>query len=283
MFLGKKTNRPQEKLARFCLNSQREILVVGLFFSKTLQVFEFKKKMFKAAVVYLVVGLRMKDTTPQSILARLLQAAGVPTEAALSGPLGVSSQAIYDARRRGKIPDAWIRIIAENYSVSADWLFFGRGSMQIDGNKKNLHEAPSCDVDLIMVPMVEARLSAGQGSLQTDGCSERSYAFRSDFLYRKGNPDSMVLMRVEGDSMQPEIMNNDVVLIDQSKTEIRLGRIFAVGFEEAIYLKRIDMLPGKIVLKSANPAYPPVELDIRDQQRDAFRVIGQVLWSGREY
>lgn len=155
--------------------------------------------------------------------------------------------------------------------------------MQIDENKKNLYEAPNCDVDLIMVPMVEARLSAGQGSLQTDGCSERSYAFRSDFLYRKGNPDSMVLMRVEGDSMQPEIMNNDVVLIDQSKTEIRLGRIFAVGFEEAIYLKRIDMLPGKIVLKSANPAYPPVELDIRDQQRDAFRVIGQVLWSGREY
>ena len=215
----------------------------------------------------------MKDTTPQAILARLLQAVGVPTEAALSGPLGVSSQAIYDARRRGKIPDAWIRIIAENYSVSADWLFFGRGPMRIDENKENLHDAQDCDVDLIMVPMVEARLSAGQGSLQTDGCSERSYAFRSDFLYRKGN----------GDSMQPEIMNNDVVLIDQSKTEIRLGRIFAVGFEEAIYLKRIDMLPGKIVLKSANPAYPPVELDIRDQQRDAFRVIGQVLWSGREY
>lgn len=239
--------------------------------------------MFKAAVVYLVVGLRMKDTTPQAILARLLQAAGVPTEAALSGPLGVSSQAIYDARRRGKIPDAWIRIIAENYSVSADWLFFGRGSMQIDENKKNLHEAPNCDVDLIMVPMVEARLSAGQGSLQTDGCSERSYAFRSDFLYRKGNPDSMVLMRVSGDSMQPEILNNDVVLLDQSKTDILPGRIYAVGFEEAIYLKRVDMLPGKVILKSANPAYPPVELDIRDQQRDAFRVIGQVLWSGREY
>ena len=72
----------------------------------------------------------------------------------------------------------------------------------------------SCDVDLIMIPMVEARLSAGQGSLQTDGNSERSYAFRSDFLHRKGNPDNMVLMRVSGDSMQPEILNNDVVLLD---------------------------------------------------------------------
>lgn len=134
-----------------------------------------------------------------------------------------------------------------------------------------------------MIPMVEARLSAGQGSLQTDGNSERSYAFRSDFLHRKGNPDNMVLMRVSGDSMQPEILNNDVVLLDQSKTAILPGRIYAVGFEEAIYLKRVDMLPGKVILKSANPAYPPVELDIRDQQRDAFRVIGQVLWSGREY
>ena len=139
LFLSKKTNRPQEILARFCLNSQRKILVVSLIFSKTLQVIELKKKIFKAAVVCLVVGLSMKDTTPQAILARLLQAVGVPTEAALSGPLGVSSQAIYDARRRGKIPDAWIRIIAENYSVSADWLFFGRGPMRIDENLSLIH------------------------------------------------------------------------------------------------------------------------------------------------
>ena len=104
-----------------------------------------------------------------------------------------------------------------------------------------------------------------------------------DFIQRKGNPDNMVLMRVSGDSMEPEIMDGDVVLLDQSKTRIVPGRMFAVGFEEAIYLKRIDMLPGKIVLKSANLAYPPVELDVRGQCEDFFRVIGRVLWSGREY
>ena len=155
--------------------------------------------------------------------------------------------------------------------------------MRVDESKENLHHTQSCDVDLILIPMVEARLSAGQGSLLTGSNCERTYAFRSDFLYRKGNPDNMVLMRVSGDSMQPDILNNDVVLIDQSKRDILPGRIYAVGFEEAIYLKRIDMLPGKVILKSANPAYPPVELDIRDQQGDSFRVIGQVLWSGREY
>jgi len=226
----------------------------------------------------------MKDTTTQAILARLLEATGATSEAALSGPLGVSSQAIYDARRRGKIPDSWIKTVAEKFDVSADWLFFGRGEKSAEKSESATSLSKStCDVDLIMVPMVEARLSAGTGSLQVDGDIERSYAFRSDFLHRKGNPDTMVMMRVEGDSMQPEILNNDVVLLDQSKKEIRTGRLFAVGFEDAIYLKRIDMLPGKFVLKSVNPEYPPVELDIRGQNGDAFRVIGQVIWAGREY
>lgn len=65
-------------------------------------------------------------------------------------------------------------------------------------------------------------------------------------------------MRVSGDSMEPEIMDGDVVLLDQSKRTVVPGRIFAVGFEEAIYLKRIDLLPGQAILKSINPAYPPV-------------------------
>ena len=64
----------------------------------------------------------------------------------------------------------------------------------------------------------------------------------------------------------------------------KAGRIFAVGFEEAIYLKRIDMLPGKVILKSVNEeCYPPVELSVSGDLGEQFRVIGQVLWSGREY
>lgn len=218
-------------------------------------------------------------------MGRLLTASASKNDSELARALGIKPQSVNGARKRGEIPPAWIQSCAEKTGISSDWLFFGRGPMRLSDElpAQQPEKLRSCDVDLILIPMVEARLSAGQGSLQTGGNSERSYAFRSDFLHRKGNPQDMVLMRVEGDSMQPEIMHNDVVLIDQSKTQIRLGRIFAVGFEEAIYLKRIDMLPGKVILKSANPAYPPVELDIRDQQGDSFRVIGQVLWSGREY
>ena len=72
-----------------------------------------------------------------------------------------------------------------------------------------------------------------------------------------------------------------VILSDARET--LTGKMFAVGFEESIYIKRIDNLPGKVILKSENPAYPPVELDVRGDLAEQFRVIGRVLWCGREY
>ena len=118
--------------------------------------------------------------------------------------------------------------------------------------------------------------------MEVSADTEGGYAFRGDFLRRKGNPRRMVLMRVSGDSMVPEIFDNDLVLLDRGQTEISPGRLYAVGFEDAIYIKRIDKLPGKI-LHSVNPAYPPLSLDLRGDCADQFRVIGRVLWSGREY
>lgn len=218
----------------------------------------------------------MEDATYLDIFERLKTASGATSDQELAVKLGLSKQSIADARSRKTVPPAWIPKAALQFGVTTDWLFWGR-------TPQNTSQEQSGDVDLIRVPMVEARLSAGHGSLLVSGEVERSYAFRSDFLLRKGNPKSMVMMRVSGDSMQPEIMDNDVVLLDQSKTEIKPGRIFAVGFDDAIYCKRIDRVPGKIILKSVNPAYEPLEIDVRGQEADEFRVIGQVIWCGREY
>lgn len=208
---------------------------------------------------------------------------GKASQQAFATSLGIPQMTLSNYEKGKSEPKlVLLKEMCSRFRLNINWLLFGIGPMNVDDVASSLATS-SCDVDLIMVPMVEARLSAGNGSLQVDGDIERSYAFRSDFLHRKGNPANMVMMRVEGDSMQPEIMDGDVVLLDQNKKEIRAGRIFAVGFDDAIYLKRIDKLPGKIVLKSVNPEYPPVELDVREQNEDAFRVIGQVIWCGREY
>lgn len=50
--------------------------------------------------------------------------------------------------------------------------------------------------------------------------------------------------------------------------------------EEAIYVKRIDTLPG--MLRSLNPDYAPIEVDMRGDLTEQARIIWQVLWVGRE-
>ena len=87
-------------------------------------------------------------------------------------------------------------------------------------------------------------------------------------------------MRVSGDSMEPEIMDNDIVLIDQGKRDVTPGRLYAIGFDEAIYLKRIDILPGKVILKSTNAAYPVSYTHLDVYKRQARRHMSR--YSGRD-
>jgi phage repressor protein C with HTH and peptisase S24 domain len=224
-------------------------------------------------------------STFQNTLNRLMKALNVKTDAELARALGITPQAVSGARKRAEVPPVWVQTCAARTGVSAHWLFFGRGPMRFAGSTENGLSCVQTEggTDLIMIPLAEARLSAGTGSLETGAASDSGYAFPSDFLHRKGNPRRMVLMRVSGDSMMPEIFDNDLVLLDRGQTEISPGRLYAVGFEDAIYIKRIDKVPGKIILHSVNPAYPPLSLDLRGDSAEQFRVIGRVLWSGREY
>ncbi len=150
----------------------------------------------------------------------------------------------------------------------------------VNGHKPDTVEAPTHQI--IMIPMVEARLSAGHGSFETDGAAERKYSFRSDFLRRKGKISEMVLMRVAGDSMTPAIEDGDVVLLDQSQTAPKAGDIYAVGVEDMVYLKKINAEPGKIILSSFNKEYPPLEVDTRGDLVSNVRIIGRVIWLCRE-
>jgi phage repressor protein C with HTH and peptisase S24 domain len=211
------------------------------------------------------------------------------SQSALSRKVGVSATTIQNYES-GKFPKGEFAIsLANALGCTLDWLLAGKGPMynstedSFQGNQSlGVVRVNTVDAELIMVPMVKARLAAGSGSLETNGELHQRFAFRNDFLSRRGNPSKMVLMRVMGDSMEPEIKNNDTVLIDQSQTLPGPGQVFAVGIEDMVYLKMVDSLPGKIILKSFNPAFPPIEVDARGDLATGVRIIGHVVWVGRE-
>ncbi|WP_081859156.1 LexA family transcriptional regulator [Desulfohalovibrio reitneri] len=220
---------------------------------------------------------RQDSTEAAAILDRLIQASPDGTTHSLATILGVTPQAVYKSKSQGKVPSSWIVDVGRATGVSLDWLCYGEKKRPEVGSEK----PEVCKPDVVMVPKVRARLSAGGGSFETSADVVGRYAFKSPWIRSKGRPDQMVLMDVYGDSMEPEIKEGDTVLIDQSQSDVLAGGIYAIGIGEEVVVKFVDRWPGRFVLRSKNPEYPAVELDM-EQLRDQIRIIGRVIWWCRE-
>jgi len=246
--------------------------------------------------VPVAVGADLSATTYLDILDRMKLATNTKSDTAFAQALRVRQSSVSGAKDRQRIPPAWAVQIALEYGVSMDWLMLGEGEMMRGASapERPAWESPektglyngkdtlTCFDCELMIPLVEARLSAGNGSFETSADSERRYAFRTDFLCRKGNASAMVLMRVAGDSMEPDIKDNDVVLVDTANTTPLPGRLYAVAVQDLVYLKKVNATPDKLILSSANPAYTPLEIDARGDLKNGIRIIGKAVWVGRE-
>lgn len=67
----------------------------------------------------------MKGASLDTVLRRLMEGTKSKSLSALGPALGVTSQAIYDAKKRGKIPDRWIAIAVTRYGMNAESLMAG--------------------------------------------------------------------------------------------------------------------------------------------------------------
>lgn len=84
-----------------------------------------------------------------------------------------------------------------------------------------------------------------------------------------------VALTVAGDSMEPLIRAGDEILVDRTPRPLRDG-IHVVRLGEVLHVKRLQAgPPGRVVLISANEAYPPMEVAL-----DEIDVIGRVVWKG---
>lgn len=217
----------------------------------------------------------------EGFFARAAKAAGIASQADLAALLKVHRSAVTQAKKKDAVPKAWVLAVSRRTGADADWLEFGR-----PGRGRPAWSAPQDggggedEGRFAAVPKVRARLSAGGGSFETAGEVESVYPFRRDWLRRKGNPASMVLMDVVGNSMEPEIRHGDTVLLDQGQTAVVAHAVYAVGVEDTVLVKRVEKRPGALVLLSDNKDYAPIVLS--GDELEALRVIGRVLWVGRE-
>lgn len=130
------------------------------------------------------------------------------------------------------------------------------------------------------VPKVSARLCAGAGSWEIETLPVGDFPFPTQWLSRMGNPRSMVLMDVMGDSMDPGILDGDTVMIDQSRQAPGKG-IWAVSTSDTIMIKRLEKnKDGSVSLKCDNADYGAEVIPAEKLKN--LKIIGKVIWLARD-
>ena len=84
------------------------------------------------------------------------------------------------------------------------------------------------------------------------------------------------IVRVRGDSMEPGLVDGDLIVVDRAR---RLpdagGAVFVVRIDDAVMVKRVSRARAGLRVVSDNPAAPPVP-------DGPVEVIGRVVWLMRE-
>lgn len=130
-----------------------------------------------------------------------------------------------------------------------------------------------------LVPVYDIQASAGDGSIIGYESVAYSLAFPPEYLRRitSSSPENLTIISVKGDSMEPTLSDDDVVMLDMSKTSLGYEGLFVIRVYDVLHVKRLShSRPGHVLVISDNrDKYPPREYPVSD-----IEVVGKVLWAG---
>lgn len=213
-----------------------------------------------------------------------MDAAGIgPTD--IGNALGISSQAV-SQWLSGKTHPTGKRLkeLAELLGTSWEALYAdasGEGSPA-----PTIVHTPSSH---ITIPEYDVVTSAGPGAVPElcspdDGLKPAEHwkiprGYVAAFIE---SPDKLAIIRVAGDSMEPEYQAGDRVLIDTSHRIPSPPGIYVLWDGYGLVLKRLELVPGmeeprRVRIMSINPAYAAYELTL-DEIAINGRVVGKWAW-----
>lgn len=196
--------------------------------------------------------------------------------------IGVSPPSVKRWVENGYEPSRAVLVdMSERLNIDLVWLMTGKGNQ--DGTSSATELLSVSDDEYRDVPVYNLAASAGSGRLVTDENIENYLKFPYWwFNERNLTPSNIAALYTKGDSMEPTIPDNALLLIDQSKTYLSDGKIYIIRADDELYVKRIKrIIGGGIKLISDNTGYKPIELSKQLlTQENFFQVIGQIVHIG---
>lgn len=220
-------------------------------------------------------------SSPSERLRLARKNAGFDSAAAAARAMGIS-EPTYAGHENGSrgIPAAKAAKYARAFKVTPEYIIYGKSDGGAPVEVRN-GEAPPEGTGL--VPVYDVQASAGHGAIVYDEDHVSSLAFPMGYLRKltRAKPHDLRIITVKGDSMEPTLHDDDVVMIDTSKHDLSFDGLFVIRDNgEALMVKRIGRASrsGYVTIISDNrDQYLPVERSLAD-----IEVVGRVLWYGRK-
>ena len=142
------------------------------------------------------------------------------------------------------------------------------------------------------VAEMEVEAAAGPGAWNEDFVLEKARWQHPEGMIRHegdADPSSLRILRVRGNSMEPELGEGDRLVVDTARRMPGAGELFVLWDGDGLVVKRVEPVheppgekgdgredgrgPPRLRLLSANPDYPAYV-----RRADDIHIVGKVLW-----
>jgi phage repressor protein C with HTH and peptisase S24 domain len=175
-----------------------------------------------------------------------------------------ASKSVVNQWLTGKIKSMDIRYalnIERELGFSHIWLMTGDGDPRHAPLRNLKHAVPvraadNDDSEFVQIRMVKLRLSAGITGFQTepDGRDGGTLGMRRNWIERNNlHAAHLIAILVKGESMEPSLYEDDIVIINTLDTKPVDGAVYAFNYEGEAVVKRLSRDAGQWWLNSDNP------------------------------
>ena len=140
--------------------------------------------------------------------------------------------------------------------------------------------APVPGAGLAAIPEMAVEAAAGPGAAGEEFAAETArWHLPEGMLRHEGGaaPKNLRILRVRGNSMEPEMREGDRLVVDVSRRVPATGEMFVLWDGNGLVVKRIEAVrgePPRLRLISANPDYAPYTCLAEDAH-----ITGKVVWA----
>ncbi len=171
-------------------------------------------------------------------------------------------------KKRNSIPFKEILQFCANKRLSINWLFFDQAIEMLEEETERFFQVHYFS---------DVRASAGGGAFNFD---EDYEVLSIDKTIMKSIVPSLTntleAINVDGESMEPTLLDGSIVFIDREQTNINKDGIFIASTTAGLFIKRIrQRADGMVELISDNKAYSP-EIITADEVEIIGRVVGNI-------